>query len=272
MSALLDWLRDTFDRFDPVSVIDIALIALIIFWLFLLVRNTTAMSLVRGLLFLFGAALLLSTALDLTVLNWALRNSFPEMLIIVPVIFQPEIRRAFERLGRAGSRGWSGRRDNKGVADVLGDAAVELSRQRHGALVVIERDTGLEDYIDTGVRLDAELSEQLLEGIFYRNSPLHDNAAIVREGRLIAANCLLPLSERPVRGHPGTRHRAALGITERTDAVAIVVSEENGDISLAAGGRMISRLDRARLYSLLSTMFNSSKAPRLVLDSDGAGP
>jgi diadenylate cyclase len=271
MSAVLDWLRDTFEQFEPVSILEIALITIIIYWLLLILKGTTAMTLVRGFVILFGAAFLLASVFDLPVLNWALRNSFPEALIILPIIFQPEIRRAFERLGRTGVRGWAAR-PQQATINVLSDAATTISKQGQGALVVIERDTGLEDYIDTGVHIDAELSPELVEGIFFRNSPLHDNAVIVRHDRLIAANCLLPLSERPVRGHPGTRHRAAVGITERSDAVAIVVSEENGDISLAAGGRIISRLDKARLYALLTTMFNSPQAQGLRLDSDGASP
>ncbi|MEX2236456.1 MAG: diadenylate cyclase CdaA [Dehalococcoidia bacterium] len=272
MSALIDWLRDTFDRFEPVSIIDIGLIAFIIFWLLILIRNTTAMALVRGIAILLGVAFILGSALDLPVLNWALRHSFPELLIIVPIIFQPEIRRAFERLGRAGARSWAGRPEHQAAIEVLSDAAMNLSRDRHGALIVIERDTGLQDYIDTGVKVDAELSEQLLEGVFFRNSPLHDNAVIIRDDRLLAANCLLPLSERPIRGHPGTRHRAAVGITERTDAIALVVSEENGDVSLAAGGRIVTRLDRPRLQGLLTTMFNNRGGQRLLLDSNGASP
>jgi diadenylate cyclase len=271
MSALLDWLRDTFDRFEPVSLIDIALITAAIFWLLLLVRNTTAMTLVRGLALVFGVAFLLGSLFDLPALNWVLRNSFPEALIIVPIIFQPEIRRAFERLGRAGTRGFTSRPVFENTFEVVSASAINMARQKQGALVVIERDTGLEDFIDTGVRVDAELSEELMEGIFFRNSPLHDNAVIIRDDRLVAASCLLPLSERPVRGHPGTRHRAAVGITERSDAVAVVVSEENGDVSLAAGGRIISRLDKARLSALLTTMMNSSRPQHLALDGDGTG-
>lgn len=271
MSALLEWLRDTFERFEAVSLIDIALITGIIYWLLLLIRHTTAMTLVRGLLILLGGGFLLAALLDLPVLNWALRNSFPELLIIVPIIFQPEIRRAFERLGRTGARSWAGRPVYQNTIDVLTDAAMSMSRDHQGALVVIERDTGLEDYIDTGVRIDAELSGELVQGIFFRNSPLHDNAVIIRDDRLIAASCLLPLAEKPVRGHPGTRHRAAVGITERTDAVALVVSEENGDVSLSAGGRMITPLDKARLNALLGTMLSSSRAQRFALDGDGTG-
>lgn len=272
MSALLELLRDTFERFEPVSIIDVALITFVIYWLLLLIRHTTAMTLVRGLLIVLGGGFLLASLLDLPVLNWALRNSFPEALIIVPIIFQPEIRRAFERLGRAGSRTFAGRPIYQATVDVLTDAAMSMSRDKQGALVVIERETGLEDYIDTGIRIDAELSEELVQGIFFRNSPLHDNAVIIRDDRLIAASCLLPLAERPVRGHPGTRHRAAVGITERTDAVAVVVSEENGDVSLSAGGRMISHLDRARLSTLLNTMLSSSRQQRLLLDGDGVSP
>ena len=136
------------------------------------------------------------------------------------------------------------------------EAAQNLSRHRHGALLVLERETGLEEYADTGIRLDATPSAELLEGLFYPNSPLHDGAVILRGNRVVAASCTLPLSGRLNRGHLGTRHRAALGITEHTDAVSIVISEETGDISVAASGRMISRLDGARLGAILKGLFS----------------
>ena len=135
------------------------------------------------------------------------------------------------------------------------EAAESLSRERHGGLLVLERETGLEEYADTGIRLDATPSAELLEGLFYPNSPLHDGAVILRGNRLVAASCTLPLSGRLSRGHLGTRHRAALGISEHTDCVSIVISEETGDISVAASGRMISRLDGARLGGILKGLF-----------------
>lgn len=252
MESLLDVLRDNLQRLDARAVLDIFIISSIFFWLLLLLRGTTAMSLLRGIALVLIAAAVLGNIFDLTVLQWVLRNSLPALLIAIPIIFQPEIRRALERLGRTGLRAWT--RPPYEAAEVTARAAATLARNRHGALLVIERETGLEDYIDTGIRVDAELSEELLASIFFPNSPLHDGAAVIRENRVVAASCMLPLSERGVPGHPGTRHRAGLGIAERTDAVAVVVSEENGDISVAADGRVMTGLDEARLRSVLADL------------------
>jgi diadenylate cyclase len=138
------------------------------------------------------------------------------------------------------------------------EASENLSQRRHGALMVLERETGLEEYADTGVRLDATPSVELLQGLFYPNSPLHDGATILRGDKVVAAGCTLPLSDRADRGQMGTRHRAALGISERTDAVTVVVSEERGDISVAANGRMISRLEKPRLRAILRSLFSTT--------------
>ncbi|HEY8489919.1 MAG TPA: diadenylate cyclase CdaA [Dehalococcoidia bacterium] len=253
MEALLDILRDNAQRLDARAVLDIFIISSIFFWLLLLLRGTTAMSLLRGIALVLIAAAVLGSVFDLTVLQWVLRNSLPALLIAIPIIFQPEIRRALERLGRTGLRAWT-RPGYDATIEVTARAAAELARNRHGALLVLERETGLEDYIDTGVRMDAELSEELLASIFFPNSPLHDGAAVIRESRVVAASCTLPLSERGVPGHQGTRHRAGLGIAERTDAVAVVVSEETGDISVACNGRVITRLDEARLRTVLADL------------------
>lgn len=256
MEALLETLRDTFERFEPLSALDILIIAAIIYWLLLLVRGTTAMPVLRGIVIVLAAAFVLGRVLDLLVLNWLLRHSLPALLLAIPIIFQPEIRRALERLGRTGVRAWFSRPSYDGVIDVVTGVAASLAQQRHGALLVLERETGLEDYIDTGVRVDAEPSEPLLEGLFFPNSPLHDGAVILRGNRVMAASCTLPLSDHSTRDYPGTRHRAALGISERTDAVAVVVSEETGDISVAVAGRLVRHLDRVRLRATLASILS----------------
>jgi diadenylate cyclase len=173
-------------------------------------------------------------------------------LLALVVVFQPELRRALERIGRVGSLGWvfapGYRREFERVSRVLAQAASSLSAQKTGALIVLERETGLEDMAEAGVRVDAALSTELIETIFTPRSPLHDGAVIVRHDRVVAAAVVLPLSEtNTYRERYGTRHRAALGLTEQTDALAIVVSEETGTISLVERGRIVRNLDEERL-------------------------
>ena len=242
---------DAFGRFGAASVVDILALATLIYVALLLLKDTTAMSLLRGIAIVVVGAVILVQVLDLTVLRFVLRNSLPALIIAVPIIFQPEIRRFLERVGRTGRWRWPGRAQYDQLVDIVADASVSMSEQRHGALIVIERDTGLEDYIDTGVKLDAAPSLTLITSIFYPGSSLHDGAVILRADRLAAAGCTLPLSDRHSSEHPGLRHRAALGISERTDAIAVVLSEETGDISVAASGRIIARLDGPRLRAIL---------------------
>lgn len=249
-----DTFKDAIGSFEPVDVVDILTIALLVYVALLLFKGTTAMTLLRGVVIVLVGAVLLARLLDLRVLNWVIRNSFPALLIAIPIIFQPEIRRFLERLGRTGRWPWPGRPQYDQVIDVIVDACVNLAQNRHGALIVLEREAGLEDYIDTGIKLDAVPSSPLLEGVFYPNSPLHDGALILRENRALAAGCTLPLSDRVDREHPGLRHRAALGISERTDAVSIAISDETGSITVAANGRMISRLDGGRLRAILRNL------------------
>ncbi len=258
MGGFINRIEGALGQFQPASVVDILIIAAIVYVALLLMRGTTAVYLMRGIVILLTVAFILVRFLELTVLNWLVRNSFPALLIAIPIIFQPEIRRFLERVGRTGRLGRALLPSYDNALDAVIEASDNLSQRRHGALMVLERDTGLEDYADTGVRLDATPSVELLEGLFYPNSPLHDGAVILRYNRVVAAACTLPLSERLDRGHIGTRHRAALGISERTDAVAIVVSEETGDISVAANGRMISRLEKARLRAILRSLFSAA--------------
>ncbi len=252
--AIWDTVRDSLDRFEAASVIDIFTISVLIYLALLLLKGTTAMSLLRGIVMVLVGAVILASVLDLTVLDWLLRNSFPAILIAIPIIFQQEIRRFLERVGRTGRWPWPGRQLYEGIVDIVADSALSLSADRHGAIIVLEREAGLEDYIDSGVKLDAAPSTHLLQGIFYPSSSLHDGALIMKEDRVAAAGCTLPLSDRTDRELSGLRHRAALGISERTDAVAVVVSEETGNISVAATGRMISRLDGPRLRGILRSL------------------
>ncbi len=261
--GVLDEITQSLDEFEAASVVDILVITVLIYLVLLLLKGTTAISLLRGIVMMLLGAALLATVLDLTVLDWLLRNSFPAILIAIPIIFQPEIRRFLERVGRTGRWPWPGRHLYESVVDVVADAALSMSSHGHGAIMVLQRDTGLQDYIDTGVKLDSVPSSKLLEGIFYPNSALHDGAVILQEDRVAAAGCTLPLSDRAAREPGGLRHRAAMGIAERTDAVAVVVSEETGGISVAANGRMIARLDASRLRGILrSLMLPASEMDR----------
>ena len=266
MGDFTNAIGDTLARLDARNAFDILLIAAIFYWMLMLIRGTTAMTLLRGAAILIIAAVILAQTLDLKVLDFIIRNSFAGLLVGILVVFQPEIRRALERLGRAGLRAWAGRPLYDETIAAVSDAALRLAERRHGALMVLERDTGLQDYIDTGVRVDAAPSAELLEGIFYPNSPLHDGAVILRQDRVMAAACTLPLSENSRAGHVGTRHRAALGISERTDAVSVVVSEQTGDISVASEGRMVSRLDETRLRATLGNLLGQP-----ALDEIGRG-
>ena len=257
MTGLFDSIRDSFQQFDAGAAVDIALISLLLFWLLLLLRGTTAIVIMRGAFFLLIGAFVLGRVFDLRVLNFLLRNSITGLLIGLPIVFAPEIRRALERVGRTGARAFGASASNPGSIEAVTEAACDMAKQRIGALVVLERETGLQDYVDTGIPIDALPSPELLQGIFFPNSPMHDGAVVVRGNRVVAAGVTLPLSENSLPGELGTRHRAALGITERTDAVSVVVSEETGRVSVAADGRLHTRLDDVRLHALLDRLLAS---------------
>lgn len=253
----LPWI---FTRITARSLVDIFAVALIIFWLLWFAQRTRAAQLIRGLIILIVGVLLASNIFDLTALNWLFSRAWPAMIVAIPIIFQPELRRALEQLGHTGS--WIPKpfgqpvdTDVDRTIDEISRAAAHLSRIGYGALLVIERETGLQDYADRGVQLDAIVSRQLLINIFFPNSPLHDGAVILRGNRLLAANCILPLSDREIPGGKiGTRHQAAIGITEESDAIAVVVSEETNRISVAHSGRLTENLDSERLRRALRSL------------------
>ena len=250
-----DVVNDVATRIDGAAIVDILVVSAAIYWLLLLVHHTTAMTVLRGAAVLLITAFALSQLFELRMLNWILRNSLAGLVIGALVVFNPEIRRALERLGRTGLPPALRRREYRDTIDVVVRTVTDLGRQRVGALIVLERETGLQDVIDTGVPVDATLSMALLESIFHTSSPLHDGAVVIRRDRVIAAGCTLRLSDAPLPAGFGMRHRAALGVVEQSDAVAVVVSEERGTISLASNGRMAPSLDGRRLTSSLLRLF-----------------
>ena len=259
-----------FQRFDFLSLVDVLLVTLIVFFLLRLVRGTQAVVLLRGMIVLLITIALLTSLLNLPAFTWLLQNSLPALLVAIPVIFAPEIRRALERLGRTGAWfGMTAEPDHvEHLIETIGLTAQRLADRRFGALIVIEREVPLDDYMETGVKLDARLTPELLLQIFHINTPLHDGAAILREGRIAAAACVMPLSSsgtltRSPERQMGLRHRAALGISEVSDAVSVIVSEETGGISVTHNGRIIRRLDQARLRNILTAFFRPRTPGRI---------
>jgi diadenylate cyclase len=251
-----------FERLNWESIIDILLVTIVFLILLLFLRNTQAMVLVRGIIFLVILISLLTAALNLPAFSWLVDTTLPALLLAIPVIFAPEIRRALERVGRASNLipPWGRQEQTQDVISAVVRSASRLSNRRHGALIVLQRLDTLEEYIETGVPLDARVSPELILQLFYPNTPLHDGAVIIIDNRIAAASCVMPLSASGVLSQTsertmGLRHRASLGTSEVSDGVAVVVSEESGAISIATGGRMIHRLDAKRLEGVLRAIY-----------------
>lgn len=257
MPTSLQELRIIFSTFQYTDLIDIILVALVFYTFLYLVRGTQAVQLLRGLMVLIVFIVFLSNRFNLTAFSWLIQNSLPVLLVAVPVIFQPELRRGLERLGRTGLF-WNNGNNAAPMTRTInhvGRAVERLAEMRHGALIVFERESGLQELIDTGVKIDSRVSAELLVTIFYKSTPLHDGAVILRDGRLEAAAVVLPLAAEIRDKRLGTRHRAAVGVTETTDAIAVVVSEETSTISIAHGGRLIRNLDEGQLYRILHAFY-----------------
>lgn len=260
----------TLQRLNWNSILDILLVALVFYWILILIQGTQAVQLLRGVLVLVFITFLVINLFDLTAFRWLINKSLPALLVAIPVIFQPELRRALERLGRTGTMfARAGQYDElEETLQVVASVAQQLAAKRLGALIALERETGLEEYIETGIRLDAQISRELLLTIFHTNTALHDGAVIIRNNRIVSASCLLPLSRLGTGSyHLGTRHRAALGLTETTDAIVVIVSEETGIVSISYDGRLIRELDEIRLLKLLRAFFRT----RFVDASTGWG-
>lgn len=260
--TLIDSLLFIFRRLNWLSLVDMTLVALIFFAILRLLRDTHAMLLLRGILVLVVLGSLISSLEVLPAFSWLVQTTLPAMILAIPVIFAPEIRRALEQLGRAGSLSTTTQVPSEAqlAISAIVTAAVRLSDRRHGALIVLQRKDSLDEYVRTGVLMEARVTPELLLQIFYPNTPLHDGAALINGGRVIAASCVMPLSASGVLTRSpdrqmGLRHRAALGISEVSDAIVVVVSEESGVVSVVHAGRMIRRLDSERLENILRTFF-----------------
>src|SRR5437899_3892783 len=272
MEALQRWISDFLNiltRGQPVgrnNVLDVLIVAVFIYYVLLLIRGTRAVQLLIGVMVLV-LIYVVATSLHLTLTTLLLQALFAVALIALVVVFQPELRRALGQIGQLGPLNRllapGSEEELEGIVDELVRAALLISEAKHGALIVLERATGLQDYSETGVPVNGKLTAELLASIFMTRSPLHDGAVIVRGSQILAAACLLPLEETAERSahRYGMRHRAALSISAQTDAIVVVVSEETQAISIAAGGRIIGALDEERLRRVLSSLLRSRMQP-----------
>jgi diadenylate cyclase len=272
---MLAFIESLVRQITPNALLDIGITALFIYWLFSLIRGTRAVTLVIGVSVLLGIYAL-AQFLDLRLFTQLLQAGAFVGVFALVVVFQPELRRALERIGRVGTFGWlvpaSSHRRIEHVASSIAKAAASLSAEGHGALIVIERETGLEDTAETGVMLHADLTSELLLTIFMPRTALHDGAVIVRGETVLAAGALLPLTEMRLSERFGTRHRAALGITEDTDAVAVVVSEESGHMSVVERARIVRVPTEAQLERALAGLLETHEVGSgLTLGARGQG-
>ena len=266
MSQLLDTMVG---QIRPTTLVDIGITALVIYWLFSLIRGTRAVRLVIGvsvILLIYAVA----QVAGLRLFTQILQASAVVGLFALVVVFQPELRRGLDRLGRVGSFAWltspADEREADHVAELVARAAIRLGTQRHGALIVIERDTGLEEIAETGVMLHGDLSSELLESLFFPRSPLHDGAVVIHGATIVAAGAILPSTETTLQVERfGLRHRAALGVTEATDAIVVVVSEESGQASLVERARIRRNLDETQLRREIALLLAPGRSGRAAL-------
>jgi diadenylate cyclase len=239
-----------------INIIDILIVAYLFYKAYILIKQTRAEQLVKGLVLIFVVTQL-SRIFGLVTLYTIIQNTVTVGLIALVIIFQPELRKALENLGSSrfiNKRIYETNEEIEEMVDEIIIAVMNLSSTKTGALVILEQDTGLNEYTINGVKLDAIVTSSLLENIFVENTPLHDGAVILRKNRILAAACVLPLTEQNIKKEMGTRHRAAIGITENSDAIAIVVSEETGTISLAYNGKITRNYNSERLKIVLTKL------------------
>ncbi len=264
MGTLRNMIWNLTHRIRIADLIDILIVAVIIYELLLLTRHTRGSALLKGLFLLLIIALL-SNLLGLVSLNWLLTAILQNGAIVLVILFQPEFRKALERMGRSrvfkkGARKNINEEKDFIISEIL-QTIMDLSKRRVGALIVFERQTGLQDVVETGTRLNADISAPLLENIFEPNTPLHDGAVVIRDTEVMAAACILPLAEASgVSRELGTRHRAAIGISENTDAIVLVVSEETGIVSMARDGELKRPLTVKMLEEILNEIFSGSNS------------
>lgn len=258
---------NVFHRLSLADFFDIALVAVIIYEILILTRDTRGSAVLKGLLLLL-LVVGVSSFLGFTALNWLLMNVINNGAVVLVILFQPELRKALEQIGRGAHleklHGETTKEGDKVIEEII-RCLTNLSRRHVGALIVFERKTGLKDVIETGITIDAEISTQLLENIFEPNTPLHDGAVIVRGSRVAAGACILTLTEGSGISHDlGTRHRAAIGVSENTDAMVLIVSEETGIISMAMGGKLSRHLDAKALREILGQQYTTSTRQSLL--------
>lgn len=240
-------------------LLDILIVSILFYWAYLFLHETRAMRILYGLLVLL-ALTAAGHLFNLLLLNWILRYLMAMLVVAIPIVFQPELRAALEKLGRTkflNDMGFS-KESNSKLIDEIANTVTNLSKQKIGCLIVLQRQTGLREYIETGIKLDAQVSNALLSSIFFPRSPLHDGAVILAGGKIVSAKSILPVSGAAINPGLGTRHRAGLGVTENSDAVSIIVSEETSSISLAVGGKLDRRISEERLRSRLGYLLRSN--------------
>ena len=271
LKNILDYLIFIFQRASWLSVLDVLLVTVVVFFVLYLLRETKALVLLRGVLLLIVVISLLTSLRVLPGFSWLVSNTLPTLLLAIPVIFAPEIRRALERIGRTGNllTRESYSREIERIINEIVQASRHLAEKKYGGLVILRRLDPLQEYIETGVLLNSRVSPEMLIQIFYPKTPLHDGGVIISDERIAAAGCVLPLSssgvleESPGRSM-GLRHRAALGMAEETDAVAIVISEETGIISLAYDGKMDQYVSLDELEKRLLMFYKPPKSDNTI--------
>ncbi len=247
-------MREILDQFSFWAVIDIAIIAFIIYQALLLIRGTRAAQILTGILFVV-ATFLLSSIVPLTTLNWVMNKFYSSFIIILIILFQDDIRHVLSRMGKKSFIPGADRVASHHVLDEIVRAATSMASKRIGGLIVLERNIILGRYVDVGVLIDGRISKELLVSIFHPSSPIHDGAVIIQRGRVAAAGCFLPLTrEENLDPNMGTRHRAAIGISQETDAVVVIVSEEVGSVAVVVEGRVSRRLDARQLREQLNEL------------------
>ena len=259
ISSALSWAGNYLATIRISDAVDILIVTFLIYKAIWFVRRTNSYNLAKGLILIL-VALWLSDIFKLTMINSLLKRAVELGLIALLILFQPELRKALEQIGRGAIRERATGSESAQIVSEITHCMLNLSRRRVGALIVIEQRIGLKDVVETGTTLNSEISSALLENIFEPNTPLHDGAVVIRGNRIMAAACILTLSEgKGISRELGTRHRAAIGITETTDAISLIVSEETGTISVAREGHLTRHLDRAGLEQVLTSIYQQKE-------------
>jgi uncharacterized protein (TIGR00159 family) len=242
-----------------IDLLDVTIVAFIVYRVLLLIKGTRAMQMLTGL-GIMAIGFFLSSALELFTTHWLLSHFFDYLVLIVIVLFQDDLRRALTNVGKNPFFSSASSEAERANVDEIARAATRLARERIGGLIVLERETGLKNFIETGSKLDAQVKAELIYSIFVPTSPIHDGAVIITGGRIAAAGCFLPLSKDPnIDKRFGTRHRAALGITEDSDAIVVLISEEAGEAHLVKNGKIITNLNESEMVQSLSALLDLSR-------------